>query len=423
MSNQPREGLRRMKIVFLSFKYWPPDFGGEMLHCIERLQALAQRGHSVVALTRRPPGSSRSEQQDGITVQRCPVAGRGLVARLAYLLWTLKVLSLTPYDALHLNFMPARRKPTAALVAWLYGALAKARRARTVSVVAIADNDEEVWRIRGKDGALKRLYYTNVDHLVAVSPALFNALDHWWPGKSILLPYGVRDDLFTPLSSHERRLARRALGLPEDAVVFITIGSAGRRKGIDLLAKAFARLAPQHPNWFLWLVGPMSRAEGCATDEQELAEIMAPLQEFPAQVRFCGRVNDRGELRQLLGASDVFAFPTRREGMPLSPMEAMAMGLPVVMSRIPGVTDVACVDQETGIFVPVDDVESLTRAMDRLGGDPLIRLQWGNNARRRINREFTWNIHISQWERIYRDGAAMRTPIESDATVMLNAGH
>lgn len=81
------------------------------------------------------------------------------------------------------------------------------------------------------------------------------------------------------------------------------------------------------------------------------------------------------------------------------------MGLPVVVSRIPGVTDVACVDQETGLLVPVGDVEALTQAMDRLGSDTGLRAAFGSKGRQRINEKFSWRGHIAQWERLYSNGA------------------
>jgi len=239
---------------------------------------------------------------------------------------------------------------------------------------------------------------------VAVSPSLFQPLDRWRPGKAVLVTYGVRDDLFTPLSSDERRFWRRQHEIPEDGVIFITIGSAGTRKGHDVLTRAFAAVGDKHRNWFLWHVGPRSRSEGCGASEEDLAEIMAPLQPVSTQVRFFGRINDRTELRRLLGASDVFVFPTRREGMPIAPMEGMAMALPVIVTRIPGVTDVACIDQKTGLFVPVNDANALASAMDRLGSDAELRAQFGSTGRRRVSDGFSWNGHIAAWEKLYFGG-------------------
>jgi len=391
--------------VFLSFTYWPPDFGGELLLSIERFQTLAESGHSVVALTRHLEDGGPGPRNGGINIMRCPVAGRGTVARTAYLAWSVKTLLRLPFQVLHLGTMPGRRKPLAALEACLYGRIARAKGARAISVFSLAEDDMAVWRMGGKDSLVKPIYYRNIDHIVAVSPQLFRAVSQWRPAKSVLITNGVRDDLFTPLSADERRALRERFGIPQDGVVFITIGSAGYRKGYDLLAQAFARLAGTHHKWFLWLVGPMSRAEGCATNEQKIAEMMAPLRQFEAQVRSFGRINDRNEIRRLLGASDVFVFPTRREGIGVAPMEAMAVGLPVVVSRIPGVTDVASVDQETGLLVPVGDAEALAQAMERLGTDTGLRSAFGTKGRQRINEGFSWRGHIAQWERLYSKGA------------------
>ena len=82
------------------------------------------------------------------------------------------------------------------------------------------------------------------------------------------------------------------------------------------------------------------------------------------------------------------------------------MGLPVIVSRIPGVTDVACVDQETGLLVPVGDVEPLVRAMERLGDDTGLRAMLGCKARQHISKEFSWENHTARWEKLYSQGVA-----------------
>ena len=401
---KPAQG-KQVRILLVSFDYWPPDYGGELLHSIERFQALIARGHSVTVLTRRPPGYIRHERIGAIEVLRCPVPGRGLRARIAHLLWTAVMLWRTRYDVLHLGLMPARRTPTVAVAAWLFAGIARMRGARTYSVASLAE-EGDVWTVSGRHNLVKKLHYRNVEKIIAVSPCLFEAIDSWWPGKSIFIPYAVRDDIFKPLGVDERRGLRAQFGVPEDGVVFITVGSAPRRKGHDLLAQAFAALAAKHRNWFLWFVGPRSRAEDCGTSEDDIAEMMAPLQQFNGQVRFFGRINDRSELRKLLGSSDVFVFPTRREGLPIAPMEGMAMSLPIIVSRIPGVTDVACVNQETGLLVPVNDASALALAMERLGTDAGLRSTFGHNARRRVEDRFSWRAHISAWEKLYLNGGS-----------------
>jgi len=86
-------------------------------------------------------------------------------------------------------------------------------------------------------------------------------------------------------------------------------------------------------------------------------------------------------------AMDVLGLPTYREGFPASLLEAAAMELPVIATRIPGCVD-AVRDGETGLLVPVRDAEALTAAIRTYLGDPTLRRQHGVNGRRRALRDF-----------------------------------
>jgi glycosyltransferase involved in cell wall biosynthesis len=176
------------------------------------------------------------------------------------------------------------------------------------------------------------------------------------------------------------------------------------RKGFDLLAQAFAELAPGHPNWRLWVIGPRSHAESQNLRDEEVQAVTAALQGFDSQITYLGRVDDRHALARLLGAGDVFLFPSRREGFGLAPVEAMATGAPVIISRIPGVTDLASVEGETGLYIPPNDPKALKQAMERLGNDPELRRQMGQKAVQRVKKAFSWEPYIDRWEQLYGDG-------------------
>lgn len=397
-----------MKITFVSYAYWPPHFGGELLLTIERLQALAQRGHGVAVLTSGNPGFPSREEDGSLRILRSPVVGTGrparLLRRIVFFLWSLWHLRRLPCDALHLGGMPGVEVWTDALAAWAYGRLAKAKGARTVAVHALAESEEEAWSTKGLQGVWKGLYFRRVDHIVAVSPSLYEPLARWKRDKAVLILNAVRDDIFKPLSAEERQRVRAEHGAGEGDVVFTFLGTVCRRKGFDLLAEAFASLALQHANWRLWVIGPRSYAESQNLRDEEAQAVMAPLRGLDAQVRYFGRVDDRAELARLLGAGDVFVFPSRREGFGLAPVEAMAAGVPVIIARIPGVTDLANLDEETGLYVPPDDAEALRQAMERLGSDPALRGWMGQKAVQRVREAFSWEPYVDRWERLYRYG-------------------
>jgi len=398
-----------MHIVFLSYTYWPPDFGGELLLSIERLQTLAERGHRVTVLTSGSPGFSSTMVDKGIEIKRSPVIhnsrpGR-LIRRFVFFLWSLNNLRKMSFDVLHLLSVPGIIDALTSLMTWILVKLAHTKGARTVIVHSLADTERETLDIQGR---MKR-FWTQIrlgqlDHIVAVSPALYRPLKSLFPNQAVLLVNGVRDDLFIPLNREEQSRLRCQWNLNEDNVVFLFLGSVGHRKGFDVLAKAFAQLAEAHPKWRLWVIGPRSRSESQNIVDEHVEKVISPISHLASQVKFWGRIDDREKLAQILAVGDVFVFPSRREGMGLAPVEAMACGTPVIIARIPDITDLANIEGETGLYVPPGEVEPLKQAMERLGTNPELRRRMGRNAARRVREEFGWEQYIDRWERLYKDG-------------------
>lgn len=396
-----------MRILFVSYAYWPPDFGGELLISIERFASLAQRGHQIMVLTSGQPGFPRREERDGITILRSPVIGRRrfarLIRRIVFAFWVLYYLLRLDYSILHWLSLSGINLASDAVSAWVFGWIAHRRGARVITVHALADQEQQTLNLQGTRRKWKRILLGQVDHIVAVSPALFRPLAEHFPGSSVLIVNGVRDDLFIPLDQ-ERMVLRQQKQVSPDGVVFAFLGSVGRRKGFDTLAQAFAELAPEHPEWRLWVVGPRSRQESQNIVEQEVTEVYQPLHSCETQVVYWGRINDRPLLAQSLAASDVFVFPSRREGMGVAPVEAMAAGVPVIIARLPGITDLANIDEVTGLYIEPGNVEQLKEAMRRLGEDPVLRQRMGQAARQRIVEAFSWDRYVSRWEQLYLRG-------------------
>lgn len=174
-----------------------------------------------------------------------------------------------------------------------------------------------------------------------------------------------------------RAQARAALDLGADDLVVMNTGRLTRMKGQRHLIEAAARLQAEFPTLKVVIVGD--------------GDLRAELQRLAEQLGVSGSVvltGHRSDARMLLDAADVFALPSRSEGMPLALMEAMDAGLPVVATRIVGSADVVA-DGETGLLVRRDDTEELTAALRRLLGDPSLRRTWGEAGRRRYHEEFT----------------------------------
>jgi glycosyltransferase involved in cell wall biosynthesis len=398
----------KKQIVFISYNYWPPDFGGELLLSIERFHALAERGFDITVLTSGRFGFPKQHVDHRLKVYRSPLVGVSHAARLlrrqVFFLWTIWRLIRLPMNVVHIGDLPGIDSVTSALAVWTWAFLARIRRAYSVSVHSLADSSTTPFNTRGWEGWWRSSQFRVIDKIVSNSPALQQSVELVLPGKSELIVNGVRDDYFCQIGETSRQSLRAQAGVfCDDDVIFTFEGSVGLRKGFDTLAEAFAELVSTHPGWRLWVIGPYTHAESQNIDPKEVVVVTQKITGLESQVTFWGRVDDRLRSRDLLCASDVFVFPSRREGLGVAPLEAMATGLPVIISRIPGVTDLANVEGQTGLFIESGDSHGLRQAMLQLGEAPDLRRKMGSNARQRILELFNWTSYLRKWELLYTE--------------------
>jgi len=158
--------------------------------------------------------------------------------------------------------------------------------------------------------------------------------------RIVNIPNGVDLSRFHPVSSPgEKAAIRQKLGLGVGEEIILFVGYIAPRKGVDLLVKAWSEIARMRPKAHLVLVGPYPQK----TQEELVgrnatsffAKIERTIQESPApeRVSFIGEVDD---VESYMRAADVFVFPTRQEGSPNALMEAMATGLPCVITPFNG---------------------------------------------------------------------------------------
>jgi len=391
------------KIVFISYYYWPPHFGGELRIAIERFQSICERGKEVVVFTSAVPGYPRSEIRDGIKIFRSPSIGWGRIARrinrLIFWFWLYcRLLILKNIAALHietivnvLGYIPAHQ------YALLLLRIAKIKGARTICVHSLASNESDYFYLGNK---WEKKYYDRMDSIVCVSKALFTAVKQRYPEKAILEPCGIHEDIFLPLSKQERDTFRKDLQIAPSDIVFSFTGSFEFRKGLDLIADVFSKHQSQM-NWKLWLIGPYRKEESQYIHEEEVQTLIHSLKQDDGRVKLWGRIDDRKLLARVISSSDIFLFPTRREGFGIAPLEAMSCGIPVIVSRIPGITDMANVDGITGLYIEPGNRQDLETAMMQLANNADLRGKMGEQGRLKIVTNFSWNRHIDRWEEIY----------------------
>ena len=214
------------------------------------------------------------------------------------------------------------------------------------------------------------------------------------PPKRMRMIYNSVDAQTLDCSPDAPRQLRQELGIPNDGLVFVTIGRLGPEKGQANLLRAFRQVAAEVPGAYLALVGdgPLAPA---------LRQLAAELG-IEARVKFLGRRQDVGAC---LSMADVFVFPSLFEGFGIALAEAMFKGLPCIATRV-GPLPELITDGQTGLLVAPGSVDELAGAMLALYRDPAQRGMLAEQGRQDAGRRFASNLIMRQWEALYRQVAA-----------------
>ncbi|MCT7970922.1 glycosyltransferase family 4 protein [Laspinema olomoucense] len=196
--------------------------------------------------------------------------------------------------------------------------------------------------------------------------------------------------IFNPLNvaawqRQDQTAARNSLGIPVNAEVVVWHGRIDiQDKGLDILLEAWQQICCDRPDRDLRLliVGTGTEADVF----QERIEGMS-LRGIQWLNQF---VCDRTVIQRYLSAANIYAFPSRQEGFPVAPIEAMACSLPLVAADASGIADILEGGEDSGgIIVPRGDAAALAIALGRLLDDPAWSRELGDRARRRVERCFS----------------------------------
>jgi glycosyltransferase involved in cell wall biosynthesis len=202
---------------------------------------------------------------------------------------------------------------------------------------------------------------------------------------------GIDITAFDP-AKHNRADARAALGLAADDLVVGFVGRLVAEKGIKELWGAIADVRKRHPRVKLLVIGE--------TDEHKADALRREDARAYGVDDVCVFTGWRNDLPHLYAAMDVFALPSYREGFPRTPMEASAMGVPVIATDIRGCRE-AVNDGVNGVLVPMKSTTELARALDRLLSDAALRTRFSEGGVRLSRERFDERRIFAHVERTY----------------------
>lgn len=204
----------------------------------------------------------------------------------------------------------------------------------------------------------KAKYYKNIDHYISCAGWLkqYMSEHEGLPAVKIDVVHNPADTARFAGSEDSRKEARAQLHLTKDVVLISGMGIFIPRKGFDILLRAFAKLCQQHNNLRLALIGG-------GGDQREaylkLADQLGIKDKLLLPEHFLK------DVRPWLWASDIFVMPSREEGFSIALLEALASGLPTVVSDIAPFTEIIR-DGENGLIAKKDDPDDFSRVLQRM---------------------------------------------------------
>ncbi len=336
---------------------------------------LCDAGHTVGVVSMRDP--------DGVSVEK-DLRANGVEVYLLGKKPGLDLRMIPRFAGAVRSFRPELIHTHMPVLKYVLPALALARRRPIVHTLHNVAEHEAA----RPDRAIQQIAFRTCVVPVAIGNAVANSIRrvyHLSPRRTI--PNGIPVADYAPPPGAREEI-RTSLGIPPEAPAFVAVGRLMQQKNhahmIDAMASGRVREVGAH----LLLAG-----DGALRGELELQARALHVDDC---VHFLGK---RDDVPAVLAAADVFVLSSLWEGHPLSVMEAMASGKPVVATAVGCVPEIVC--DEAGLLVPPGDVAALETAMLALACDmPLARAK-GAAARRAASERFDASSMARAYERLY----------------------
>lgn len=378
------------RVLVVIDRYWP-EKGGAAKVSGEICKLVRNQGYRCSVLTRHYRGNlRRTETIDGIPVVR---RGRNRFRRLSkfIFLWTAVAHMIRyrkQYDLVHVHLCQFETDLLPVFLASLI-----TRKPYVIHFHAMLTVE---WMMKHSDGHsilesfrpisvptwLSRATLRSAEAIIVNEKKSLESLNGIGVRRGVYIPNGI-DFGKGPVNQEEKKILRKRLGIPQDAMVAIFVGSLVFHKNIMGVQKAWLSIANRMPNQQLRLL--ILGAGDTYTDSNEI-ELRAYVKKHGLNsVEFMGFVSN---VTEFLNASDVFVFPSFIEGMSLAVLEAMSCGLPVIVSDIIGMQELVP-SEEYGLIVKATDSDALAEKLEKLFRDKGFARMLGQRSYERAYQSFS----------------------------------
>jgi glycosyltransferase involved in cell wall biosynthesis len=353
-----------------------PKMGGAEIQAFSLSKALTKKGLDVRVLTRLSEKSwKKQEALEGIPVQRVDyprirLIGGGLLN--TFLAWNI-LTRYKDFDLFHFHIGGSHMVLPLLILKLL-------NKPSILKISGWWELERSLLNPNGQIPRLMRMLLFRSDAIISLSDEIkTQLLTFGFPADRIIsLPNGVDTQRFYP--AVDKTASRK----------IIFVGRLVTEKGVPVLLRAAGKLTAEFPDISVDLVG-------AGPIEEELKQMIGNLGLY-GKVRFLGRLDN---VANVLKTADIYVQPSLNEGLPNSLLEAMASGLPVVVTNVGGMPDVVT-DGVEGFVVEPSNIDALAVALERLLHDSELRKKMGARCREKIQQDYSLDSVTDNYIALYK---------------------
>ena len=370
--------MQRIKILQIS-KFFYPHFGG-MEKVVRDINVGLKENVKMKVLTCQVKGKGNKEIVDGIEVFRAGSIGTYFSVPISFTFpFLLKRLSKDrdilhfhlPFPLAVMSYLLVR--PKGKIVVWWHSDILKPK------------NLYKLYK------PFLRRFLNKVDKIIVATPFHIKNSDilNDFKNKCEVIPYGIDIERFNFTDKINDKVIKIRRKYGQKIILFI--GRLIYYKGLEYLIQTMKSVDAK-----LLIIG-----EGYL--KENLQKLVGKLK-IENKVFFLGRVDDN-DIVAYYHACDIFVLPSieKTEAFGLVQLEAMACGKPIVNTNLPTGVPYVSQNELTGLTVPPKDAKALSSAINSLLNDKILRKKYGENGKRRVEKEFTKKIMIEKVLNLYQE--------------------
>ena len=363
-----------MKITILTQLFPPKWLGGAEIAAYNIAKNLVQNGHEVQVITLSDQSFYQKREEAGFIIHQVPQLKTRFLGVIIFWLKILFLLKKINPEIIHVQ----------SIAIGVPAFLAKKIFKKPYIVYCRGSDVYLPWP---RKSLISSVVLRNADSVIALTEDMKRKIQEIWGIKTEVIPNGIVVERFKGLSKEDGRLK---FGFEKEEKIIIFVGTLKKVKGIKYLIEAMNIVVENNPEAKLILIGD-------GEEKEELKKIVQELN-LGEKVTFLGRKFNE-EIPGYMVASDVFVLPSLSEGFPVTILEAMAAGLPIIATKVGGVPEIIKENDNGFLVEPQNSLQIAEKILLLFQNENLRQKISQNNQEKAKN--YSWSEVVKNLEKVY----------------------